>query len=156
LSCVTGTLTVSLLTDWESVRENDHMSFNFGFDVSQYTGISELNLLLNSQPLAQSIERLSSGLRINSAADDPAGLAISQSLTAQMNGLNQAVQNDQNNLSLAQTASGALTQEMTILQSMRTLAVQAGNGSYSGASLSAIQSQMDQYASQLTKITNTT
>jgi flagellin len=132
------------------------MGFNFGLDTSSYTGISELNLLLNSQPLAQSIERLSSGLRINSAADDPAGLAISQSLTAQMNGLNQAVQNDQNNLSLAQTASGALTQEMDILQSMRTLAVQAGNGSYSGSSLSAIQAQMDQYASQLTKITNTT
>jgi len=128
----------------------------FSINSSQFTGSAQLSLLLNSQSLAQSIQRLSTGLRINSAADDPSGLAESQALTSQINGLTQAVANAQSGLSLAQTASGALTQTQTILQDMRTLAVQATSVTLSASDQSAIQASMNQLAGQLNQITGST
>ena len=81
--------------------------------------------------LATSIERLSSGLRINSARDDAAGLAISERFTSQIRGLNQAVRNANDGISMLQTAEGALTNVTASLQRIRELSVQAANGTYS-------------------------
>ena len=92
------------------------------------------NNLSGSQALlSQSLQRLSSGLRINSAADDAAGLAISQQFTTQVNGTNQAINNANDAVSEAQTAGGALTTIVNNLQSIRTLAVEAANGSNSAS-----------------------
>ena len=85
------------------------------------------NLSGTQNAMATSLERLSSGLRINRAADDAAGLAISEKLRAQSNGLNQATANAQDGISLIQTAEGALNETHSILQRMRQLTVQAGN-----------------------------
>ncbi|HBR96097.1 MAG TPA: flagellin FliC [Gammaproteobacteria bacterium] len=99
------------------------------------TNVMSLNAqrnLGNSQDaLAKSMQRLSSGLRINSAKDDAAGLAISNRMTSQITGLNQAVRNSNDGISLAQTAEGALQESTNILQRMRELAVQAANGTNS-------------------------
>ncbi|MBR2207623.1 MAG: flagellin, partial [Synergistaceae bacterium] len=80
-----------------------------------------------SNSLQKSIQKLSSGLRINSAADDAAGLAISEKMRAQVNGLDRAVANTQDGISLIQTAEGALSETHSILQRMRELSVQAAN-----------------------------
>ena len=110
------------------------------------TNIASLNAqnnLTGSQAqLSQSLERLSSGLRINSAADDAAGLAISQQFTTQINGTNQAVNNANDAVSEAQTAGGALTTLTANLQSIRTLAVEAANGSNSSADRAALDQQL--------------
>ncbi|MCG8502610.1 MAG: flagellin, partial [Firmicutes bacterium] len=79
---------------------------------------------------AKSMEKLSSGMRINRAGDDAAGLAISEKMRAQIRGLNQASRNAQDGISLVQTAEGALQETQAILQRMRELAVQAANGTY--------------------------
>src|ERR1700679_3810771 len=101
------------------------------------TNIASLNAqnnLTGSQALLnQSLERLSSGLRITTAADDAAGLAISQQFTTQINGTNQAINNANDAVSEAQTTGGALTTIVNNLQSIRTLAVEAANGSNSAA-----------------------
>src|ERR1700728_64035 len=101
------------------------------------------NNLTGSQALlSQSLTRLSSGLRINSAADDAAGLAISQQFTTQVNGTNQAINNANDAVSEAQTAGGALTTIVNNLQSIRTLAVEAANGSNSDSDRQALDSQV--------------
>jgi flagellin len=117
---------------------------------------TERNLEMTSTNLATSMRRLSSGLRINSAADDAAGLAIAQKLQAQVNGLNQAVSNAQNGISLVQTAEGALNESQSILQRMRELAVQAANDTNTSTDRTAIQSEMNQLATELSRISNTT
>ena len=98
------------------------------------TNVASLNAqrsLNGSQnSLATSLQRLSSGLRINSARDDAAGLAISDRLTSQIRGLNQAVRNANDGISLAQTAEGALQESTNILQRMRELAIQSANGGW--------------------------
>ena len=86
------------------------------------------NLVNTGMSMSKSMQRLSSGLRINSAADDAAGLAISESLTGQVNGLSQAQRNAQDGISVAQTAEGALTEVHSMLQRMNDLAVQYNNG----------------------------
>ncbi len=95
------------------------------------TNVSSLNAqrnLMNSQASMQtSLQRLSSGLRINSAKDDAAGLAISERMTAQIRGLHQAMRNANDGISLAQTAEGAMDEVTNVLQRMRELAVQAAN-----------------------------
>ena len=95
------------------------------------TNISSLNAQRNlntsQSSLATSLQRLSSGMRINSAKDDAAGMAISQRMTAQVGGLNQAARNANDGISLAQTAEGALSGIGDNLQRLRTLAVQAAN-----------------------------
>ncbi|HOP68554.1 MAG TPA: flagellin, partial [Bacillota bacterium] len=86
------------------------------------------NLVITDSRLNKNLERLSSGLRINRASDDAAGLAISEKMRSQVRGLNQAVRNAQDGISLIQTAEGALEEVHNILQRMRELAIQAANG----------------------------
>ena len=99
------------------------------------TNIASLNTQRNinnsSNALTTSMQRLSTGSRINSAKDDAAGLQISNRLTSQINGLNVAVRNANDGISMAQTAEGALQQSTNILQRMRELVLQSGNGSNS-------------------------
>src|SRR6185437_6450850 len=117
---------------------------------------TERNLMMTSTNMSTTMRRLSSGLRINSAADDAAGLAISQKLGAQVNGLNQAVRNAQDGISLVQTAEGALNETQSILQRMRTLAVQSANDTNTQTDRTAIQSEMNQLATEVSRISNTT
>ena len=102
--------------------------------------------------LGRSMERLSSGFRINRAADDAAGLAISERLRGQINGLDQAQRNVQDAVSLVQTAEGSLTEVHAMLQRVRELAVQYKNGSLSTADRTAIQSEVNQLASEIERI----
>lgn len=103
-----------------------------------------------------SLERLSSGLRINRAADDAAGLAISEKLRGQVSGLNQAATNAQDGISMVQTAEGAMNEAHAMLQKMRTLAVQAANGTNSTANRVAINSEVAQLKSELSAIASRT
>src|SRR3954465_3022701 len=102
--------------------------------------------------LAKSMERLSSGFRINRAADDAAGLAISERLRGQIGGLEQSQRNVQDAVSLVQTAEGSLTEVHAMLQRVRELAVQYKNGSLSAADRTAIQSEVYQLASEIERI----
>jgi flagellin len=110
------------------------------------------NLSMTEGNLARSMERLSSGFRINRAADDAAGLAISERLRGQINGLEQAQRNVQDAVSLVQTAEGSLTEVHAMLQRVRELAVQYKNGSLSAADRVAIQSEVYQLASEIERI----
>ncbi|WP_346921135.1 flagellin [Glutamicibacter creatinolyticus] len=114
------------------------------------------NLSNTQNDLSKSLEKLSSGLRINRAADDAAGLAISEGLRSQVNGLNVAARNAQDGISVIQTAEGALSEVHSILQRMRDLTVQAGNGSNSTESLAAIDKEIDGLSSELNRISNNT
>ncbi|MZP29471.1 flagellin [Heliobacterium undosum] len=104
----------------------------------------------------KSLERLSSGLRINRAGDDAAGLAISEKMRGQINGLNQAVRNAQDAISLIQTAEGALNETHAILQRMRELAVQASNDTNVTADRAAIMTEVKELQSELNRIAKTT
>jgi flagellin len=117
---------------------------------------AQRNLNTSQSSLATALQRLSSGLRINSARDDAAGLAISQRLTSQINGLNQAVRNANDGISLAQTAEGALQESGNILQRIRQLAIQSANDSNSAADRKALQAEVSQLTSELNRIANTT
>jgi len=118
--------------------------------------VAQNALSVNNRSLSKVMEQLSTGKRINSAADDAAGLAISDKMTAQIRGLNQAVRNANDGISLLQTAEGA-TQEVTnMLQRMRELAVQAANDTYSTADRSALQLENDELANEITRISNNT
>jgi flagellin len=110
------------------------------------------NLSVTGDRLATSMERLSSGFRINRAADDAAGLAISERLRGQIGGLDQAQRNVQDAVSLVQTAEGSLTEVHAMLQRMRDLAVQHKNGSLSNNDRNAIQSEVNQLASEIERI----
>jgi flagellin len=110
------------------------------------------NLSMTEGGLARSMERLSSGYRINRAADDAAGLAISERLRGQIRGLDQAQRNVQDAVSLVQTAEGSLTEVHAMLQRVRELAVQFKNGSLSNADRTAIQSEVNQLASEIERI----
>src|SRR6476661_4138307 len=110
------------------------------------------NLSNTEGSLATSMERLSSGYRINRAADDAAGLAISERLRGQISGLDQAQRNVQDAVSLVQTAEGSLTEVHAMLQRVRELAVQYKNGSLSTADRTAIQSEVYQLASEIERI----
>jgi flagellin len=110
------------------------------------------NLSWTENKLGTSMERLSSGYRINRAADDAAGLAISERLRGQINGLEQAQRNVQDAVSLVQTAEGSLTEVHAMLQRVRELAVQYKNGSLSTADRTAIQSEVNQLASEIERI----
>ena len=105
--------------------------------------------------LSKSLERLSSGLRINRASDDAAGLAISEGLRAQIRGLNQAVRNANDGLSVVATAEGALDESVLILQRIRELAVQASNDTNSATNRASIQAEIDQSLSELNRIAGT-
>lgn len=124
------------------------------------TNVSSLNsqrqLSRATSELSTSYERLSSGLRINSAKDDAAGLQISARLTAQINGLNQGARNANDGISLAQTAEGALDEYTNIVQRMRTLAVQASNGSNSDDDRVALQAEYSELTTELNRVASQT
>jgi flagellin len=124
------------------------------------TNIASLNAQrnLNSSQLGlnRSMQRLSSGLRINSAKDDAAGLAISDRMTAQIRGLNQAARNAQDGISLAQTAEGALNETTNLLQRMRELAVQSANDTNTGADRGSLHAEFSQLISEITRISDQT
>ena len=112
------------------------------------------HLSATSDAVSQSMERLSSGLRINKAADDAAGLGISEKMRSQIRGLAQAQRNIQDGVSMVQTAEGNLDEVHSILQRIRELAVQYRNGSLSSAGKNAIQSEVDQLSAEITRIGN--
>jgi len=115
------------------------------------------NLSVTDGQMSKSLEKLSSGFRINRAADDAAGLAISEGLRSQIGGLKVAVRNTQDGISVVQTAEGALTETTSILQRMRDLSVQAANdGGLNPDAKSNIQKEMTQLKSELTRISDTT
>ncbi len=118
--------------------------------------VAQNNLTGSQSLLSQSLTRLSSGLRINSAADDAAGLAISQQFTTQINGTNQAINNANDAVSEAQTTAGALSTIVNNLQSIRTLAVEAANGSNSASDRQALNSQVQQQIAEITQIAQQT
>jgi len=109
-----------------------------------------------NEALGTTFKRLSTGLRINSARDDAAGLQISNKLTSQINGLSVAVRNANDGISLAQTAEGAMQETTNILQRMRDLSVQSSNGSNSVEQRSALQAEVSQLQSEIDRIANTT
>ena len=115
------------------------------------------NLNATTGAMGKSLEKLSSGFRINRAADDAAGLVISQDLRAQVSGLRQATRNAQDAISVVQTAEGALAEVSSMLQRMRDLAVQAANGSNSQGARSAAQDEFNALRVEITRIgSNTT
>ncbi|CQR70449.1 Flagellin [Sporomusa ovata DSM 2662] len=122
--------------------------------------MSALNTLrqmgVNEKATSNSLEKLSSGLRINRAGDDAAGLAISEKMRGQIRGLNQASSNAQNSISMIQTAEGGLTETHSILQRMRELAVQASTDTNTTTDRNALQDEMKQLTSEIDRIANTT
>ena len=124
------------------------------------TNISSLtaqrNLAMNQASLSTSVARLSSGLRINGAKDDAAGLAISERFTTQIRGLNQAARNANDGISLAQTAEGAMSGAGNILQRVRELAVQSANATNSAGDRQALQQEVTQLVAELDRISQTT
>ncbi|MBH0078557.1 MULTISPECIES: flagellin [Pseudoalteromonas] len=124
------------------------------------TNVSSLNaqrnLTKSGEGLATSMERLSSGMRINSAKDDAAGLQISNRLTSQINGLAVAQRNANDGISMAQTAEGAMNESTNILQRMRELALQSANGSNSDTDRAALQKEVSALQTELTRIAETT
>jgi len=119
--------------------------------------LNSYNQLKNTQNnLSKSLSRLSSGKRINGAADDAAGLAISEKMGSQTRGLAQAQRNAQDGISMIQTAEGALKESHSILQRMRELSVQSANDTNTEADRLEIQKEVDQLSAELTRIGNTT
>jgi len=117
---------------------------------------SQRNLNTSQEALQVSLQRLSSGLRINSAKDDAAGLAISERFTSQIRGLNQAIRNANDGISLAQTAEGALSESGNILQRIRELSVQSANATNSASDRQALQAEVGQLVQELDRIATST
>jgi len=117
---------------------------------------TQRNLTKSSNALATSMERLSTGSRINSAKDDAAGLQISNRMSNQISGLSVAVRNANDGISMAQTAEGALQQSTNIMQRMRDLALQSANGSNSGQDRQSLQEEFNTLSGELTRIAKTT
>src|SRR5690606_23756905 len=113
---------------------------------------AQRNLQGSTNALTTAMERLSSGTRINSAKDDAAGLQISNRLTSQINGLNVAVRNANDGISIAQVAEGALQESTNILQRMRELTLQAANGSNSAQDRDSLQAEVEVLKTELTRI----
>jgi len=117
---------------------------------------TQRNLSNSSNALSTSLQRLSTGSRINSAKDDAAGLQIANRLTSQINGMGVAVKNSNDGISMAQTAEGALEQSTSILQRMRDLSLQSANGSNSAEERKALNSEVSELKKELDRIANTT
>ncbi|MBU1169636.1 MAG: flagellin [Proteobacteria bacterium] len=130
------------------------MAISVNTNVASLT--AQRNLMGSSKTLNTSLQRLSSGLRINSAKDDAAGLAISDRMNSQIRGLNQAVRNSNDGISLAQTAEGALQETTNLLQRMRELAVQSANDTNSASDRQSIQDEVGQIQSEISRIAETT
>ncbi|GAA2036696.1 flagellin [Pseudokineococcus marinus] len=131
------------------------MGFQINNNVAAFNAYRNLSVTQGS--VSSSLEKLSSGLRINRAADDAAGLAISEGLRSQVGGLKVAVRNAQDGISVVQTAEGALSTSTSILQRMRDLSVQAANtGGLSTEATANIQTEFNQLSQELTRIADTT
>ena len=114
------------------------------------------NLSINQNALSKNLEKLSSGYKINRAGDDAAGLAISETMRSQINGLNQAVNNANDAIGLIQTAEGALTETHSMLQRMKTLTTQAANGTYTKTARDNIQAEINALNKEIGRIATTT
>lgn len=114
------------------------------------------NLGINQKGLSKNLEKLSSGYRINRAGDDAAGLAISESMRSQINGLNQAAKNADDAIGLIQTVEGALTETHSMLQRLTTLATQSANGTYDSVARGNIQEEVTSLAAEITRIAENT
>lgn len=114
------------------------------------------NLSINQSALSKNLEKLSSGYKINRAGDDAAGLAISETMRSQINGLNQAVNNANDAVGLIQTAEGALTETHSMLQRMKTLTTQAANGTYTQTARNNIQAEINALNKEIGRIATTT
>ena len=114
------------------------------------------NLSTNQNALSKNLEKLSSGYKINRAGDDAAGLAISETMRSQINGLNQAVNNANDAVGLIQTAEGAMTETHSMLQRMKTLTTQAANGTYTDTARKNIKAEIDALNIEITRIASTT
>ena len=114
------------------------------------------NLSTNQTALSKNLEKLSSGYKINRAGDDAAGLAISETMRSQINGLNQAVNNANDAVGLIQTAEGAMTETHSMLQRMKTLTTQAANGTYTTTARNNIKAEIDALNKEITRIATTT
>ena len=114
------------------------------------------NLSVTQGQMSKSLEKLSSGFRINRAADDAAGLAISEGLRSQVGGLKVAVRNAQDGVSVVQTAEGALTEVHSMLQRMNDLSVQYANGTQNTDSQAALSAEFDELQEEVTRITDNT
>ncbi|RFO95032.1 flagellin [Rhodoferax lacus] len=130
------------------------MASTINSNISSMT--AQRNLSTSQSSLAMSMQRLSSGLRINSAKDDAAGLAIADRMTSQIRGTTQAARNANDGISLAQVAEGALGSATTILQRVRELAVQSANATNSASDRAALNAEVGQLASELDRISKTT
>src|SRR5438477_3035377 len=117
---------------------------------------AQRNLQLTAMQYSKSVEKLSSGLRINRAGDDAAGLSISEKLRSQIKGLGQAQRNAQDGISMIQTAEGALNETHSILQRMRELTVQAANDTLASTDRDAIKSEMTQLGAEIDRIARAT
>ena len=117
---------------------------------------AQRNLATSQSQLAVTLQRLSSGLRVNSAKDDAAGLAVSEAFTAQIRGNNQAIRNANDGISLGQTAEGALGQIARNVQRIREIAVQAANGTLSDTNRQQLQKEVDQLTQEISRIVQTT
>lgn len=117
---------------------------------------AQRNLTKSQSTLSQSMERLSSGMRINSAKDDAAGSAIASRLTSQIRGFDQSVRNANDGISLVQTAEGALSESSNILQRMRELAVQSANGTYTSGNRTTLNAETQQLIKELDRISTST
>lgn len=124
------------------------------YNLSAY--VANAHLLRNEDKLTQSLERLSSGYKLNHAADDPAGMAISQKMKTQIRGLERATQNSSDGISLISTAEGALNEVTSILQRMRELAVQAGNDTYGQEDLQSMQDEIEALKAEVDRISTDT
>jgi len=118
--------------------------------------ISQQALTVNNRGLSKAMEQLSTGKRINTAADDAAGLAIADKMTAQIRGLNQAVRNANDGISMLQTVEGALNEVGNMLQRMRELAVQSVNGTNSTTDRQSLDTEFDQLQAEITRISTKT
>jgi flagellin len=130
------------------------MSLFINTNVSSHN--AQRNMMNSTKSLDTSYTRLASGLRINSAKDDAAGLQISNRLTSQVNGLDQGNRNANDGISLAQTAEGAMDEVTGMLQRMRTLAQQSANGSNSAKDRQALQKEVDQLGAEVNRISSAT
>jgi flagellin len=130
------------------------MGFSVNTNVSALNTFRNLSNTQNSQ--SKSLEKLSSGLRINRAADDAAGLSIAEGLKAQVNGYSVAARNAQDGISVVQAAEGALGESQSILQRMRDLSVQAASDTNNADARTAIKSELDELANELKRVVDST
>jgi len=117
---------------------------------------SQNAMKVNARAQSDAMQQLSTGSRINSAKDDAAGLAIGQSMTSQVRGLNMAIRNANDGINMMQTAEGAMVEQTNMLQRMRELAVQAANGTYSSTQRDYMQTEFDALSSQIDDISTNT